>query len=241
MAATSPSTPWGSTRPSRRPAGSGPRTSSTMSTRSPPARCARSPTGPPPSSPGWWSTTATAPRSGPWPPACWTTAGGPGPRATTPTPWPTCARAPSRSAGPSSWGRTAPCACDAGGLLAQVAGPQRGIGAARGHEVVVGADLDHLAVVEHDDTVGARRRLEPVGDEQGRAALAHAAHGPHHLRLGGQVEVGSRLVQNQDGRIDQLGPGQGDELALARGQRAPPLDHGLEVARGQVAHEVVRA
>ena len=38
------------------------------------------------------------------------------------------------------------------------------------------------------------------------------------LRLGLQVEVGRRLVEDEHPGMGQEGPGQGQELALARGQ-----------------------
>ena len=37
---------------------------------------------------------------------------------------------------------------------------------------------------------------------------ADDAHGPLHPGLGGEVEVGGGLVEQQDRRVDELGPGQ---------------------------------
>ena len=51
----------------------------------------------------------------------------------------------------------------------------------------------------------------------------HLLHGRRHPGLGGQVEVGGGLVEQQDGRVDQLGPGQGDQLALPGRERPAPL------------------
>ena len=52
--------------------------------------------------------------------------------------------------------------------------------------------------------------VRPCGDQ---------AHRPLHLGLGGEVEVGGGLVEEQDRRVDELGPGQAQQLALAGRQR----------------------
>ena len=45
------------------------------------------------------------------------------------------------------------------------------------------------------------------------------------LRLGLEVEVGGGLVEDQHPGVGEEGPGQGDELALARGQGLAPFVH----------------
>ena len=50
-----------------------------------------------------------------------------------------------------------------------------------------------------------------------------------------------RLVEQQDRRVDEPGPGERDELALARRQRPAPLAHRVQVAAGQRGDEVVGA
>ena len=84
-------------------------------------------------------------------------------------------------------------------------------------------------------------RLQPVRDDDRRTRLRDLLHGRADPGLGGQVEVGGRLVQQQHGRVDQLGPGQRDELALPGGQRLAALGHLVQVAAGQGRDEVVRA
>src|SRR5262245_16525971 len=52
-----------------------------------------------------------------------------------------------------------------------VGGPvavERGVQAPAGHELLVRSLLDDLAVLEHDDQVGAADRREPVGDHERR-------------------------------------------------------------------------
>ena len=57
--------------------------------------------------------------------------------------------------------------------------------------------------------------------------------------LGGKVEVRGRLVQEQDGRIDELGAGKGDQLALSRRKRPAPLGQDVLVAPGEPENELV--
>ena len=65
------------------------------------------------------------------------------------------------------------------------------------------------------DMMGRRGGGQAVGDDQGRAPSGGRAHGGRHPRLGEQVEVRGGLVEQADVRVDQAGPGQAEELALA--------------------------
>jgi NAD(P)-dependent dehydrogenase (short-subunit alcohol dehydrogenase family) len=84
------------------------------------------------------------------------------------------------------------------------------------------ADLLDPAAVEDDEAIGQRHRFQlVVGDvERGGAeaalqALDLAAHGDAQLG----VEVGQRLVEQEDGRLADDGAAHGDALALAAGER----------------------
>ena len=74
--------------------------------------------------------------------------------------------------------------------------------------------LDHLPAVQDDDAVGRLRGLQPVRDDHRRAALRNLLHRGRNVRLGHEVEVRGGLVEQQQHRVDQLGPGERDELAL---------------------------
>jgi len=83
--------------------------------------------------------------------------------------------------------------------------------------------LHHAAVLDHRDLVGLGDRGEPVGDHDGGASLPEATHRLGDARLGHHVEVAGGLVQHQQSRVGDPGPGERDELALpGRQQRAPP-------------------
>ena len=109
------------------------------------------------------------------------------------------------------------------GRVADVGRPQPGVRAARLEQLVVRAVLDHPAAVEHHDPVGAGGGGQPVGDDERGAAAGSARRSPRSPRLGGQVERGGRLVEQQDVGVDQLGPGQRDQLALTGRQVAAAL------------------
>ena len=80
-----------------------------------------------------------------------------------------------------------------------------------------------------------------MGDEQRRAALAGAHDLPHHLALGERVEVGGGLVEEEEGRVLQQGPCEGEALPLAPRELVALLaDPGVEPLR-EARHEVVEA
>ena len=62
-----------------------------------------------------------------------------------------------------------------------------------------------------------------------------------HAGLGGEVKVGGRLVQEQDRRVDELRPGERDQLALAGGEGTAPLGDGGPVAVRELGDELVGA
>ena len=68
------------------------------------------------------------------------------------------------------------------------------------------------------------------GDQDGPPGGGLGPQGGQHPRLGGGVQPGRRLVEQQHGTLavrGEQGPGQGHPAALARGQAAAALTHGL--------------
>ena len=95
------------------------------------------------------------------------------------------------------------------------------------------ADLRDDAAIEDDDLVGERHRLDlVVGDvDHGRRqVLVELGDLDPHLDAEHGVEVGERLVEEEDLRLAHQRPADGDALALAAGKlRRPPVEQLLEL------------
>ncbi len=106
------------------------------------------------------------------------------------------------------------------------------------------ADLVGDAGVHDDQPVGQRHRLDlvvrDVDRRDGELALQALDLEPHlHAQLG--IEVGERLVEQEDRRLAYDGAAHRDPLALAAGELArQPLEQLLELERlGRLAHAPV--
>ena len=111
--------------------------------------------------------------------------------------------------------------------------PHRGVAPLPRQQLVVGPGLLDPAGVQDDDPVGGPGRLQPVGDDDRGPPARHPRMAAATRASVGQVEVRRRLVEQQDGRVDQLGAGQRDQLALAGRQRPAPLGQLVVVAARQ--------
>ena len=111
----------------------------------------------------------------------------------------------------------------------------------RREELVVGAAFHDAAGLDDEDLVGGPHRGQPVGDDDGGAAFQGLGERLLDGRLGGVVQVGGRLVEDDDALAGQEQPGDGHALAFAAGEAVAALaDDGVE-AVGQGAYEVVEA
>jgi hypothetical protein len=88
-----------------------------------------------------------------------------------------------------------------------------------GHQLVVAADLDDAAAVEHDQAVGIAQRRQAVGDGDRRPAPHQVVERFLDFLLGRRVDRRGRLVENQDARVDEQRAGDRDALAFAAGER----------------------
>ena len=77
-----------------------------------------------------------------------------------------------------------------------------------------------------------------MGNDQGGMVFRHLGQGPADGLLGGAVQGGGRLVENQDARMLEDGPGNGHALLLAPGELEPPLPHHRVPALRQALDEV---
>src|SRR5437773_3198556 len=94
-------------------------------------------------------------------------------------------------------------------------------------QLLVGPALNESALFEDEDQIGLRGRLEVVGDEQAGFPGHEAPERFPNPGLAFDIEARRRLVQDQDRRVADDGPGQGDPLFLpAREGTATLGDHG---------------
>ncbi len=132
-----------------------------------------------------------------------------------------------------------PCV-SGGGLLLVDAREEGAIGGAALLQLVVGALVEHAAVVDHHDAVGESQRRAAVGHEQGGATLHQLVERSVDLVLDAGVDRRGGVVEDQDARVGEQRPGQGQPLALPAGQGHAALAHGRVVPTGGVHDEVVR-
>ena len=99
------------------------------------------------------------------------------------------------------------------------------VDAAMGQQLLVRADLADLALVHHDDLVGALNGAEAVGDHDRGAAFDHAGQRVAHAEFGFGVDARGGFVEDEDLGIVRQRSGERDELLLAGRQRAAALLH----------------
>ena len=93
----------------------------------------------------------------------------------------------------------------------------------------MGAALDDLPVLDHEDLVGLDDRRQAVGDHDGGAALERCRQRGLHVGLRRRVEVRRRLVEDHDPRLGEQQPGDREALPLAAREPVAALaDHRVE-------------
>jgi hypothetical protein len=106
-------------------------------------------------------------------------------------------------------------------------------------QLVVAAQLQQPAIVEHGDAVGGTDGGEPVCHHHRGAAAHQARQRLLYEALGLVVERRGGLVQDEDGRVLEDGAGDGHALALAARQARATVAHDGVVAVRQRLDEVV--
>ncbi len=89
----------------------------------------------------------------------------------------------------------------------------------------VGADLGDPALVEDEDAVGLAQGGQTVSDQDDGAVGAGGVDGILHPSLTLVIQRGGPLVEDQDRRVLEEDPGQGNPLSLASGEVLAPLGH----------------
>src|SRR5260370_22444979 len=110
--------------------------------------------------------------------------------------------------------------------------PQPAVDVAPVEKLRMGADVVDAATLKHEDRVGVHQRGEAVRDDNQRPALRDAQQVGVDDGLAVGIERAGRLVEDQDPRIADQRPGDGEPLLLtARQVGRAFLDEGLVAAR----------
>src|SRR6202030_1680526 len=110
--------------------------------------------------------------------------------------------------------------------------PQLAVEVAALQQDLVRRDVDQLALLQNEDLVAFGQRRQAVRDDDHRPPLGDAQQVGADHRLALRVEGARRLVEDQDPRVVDQGPGDRDPLLLpARQIRRALLDIGLVAVR----------
>ena len=94
-------------------------------------------------------------------------------------------------------------------------------------------------LLEDDHAVALPERAQAVGDDERRAALHGLLHRGENFVLGVRIDRGGRIVEQQNRRIEQHGPGDRQPLPLPAGKIEAPFAEHRVVAVRQRGDEVV--
>lgn len=113
------------------------------------------------------------------------------------------------------------------------------IEAIEGEELVVGASLNDMAMVEHNDGIGRADSAQAVGNGDGGAAFHKGVETLLHSEFALGIKGRGSLVENKDRGIAEEGTGDADALALATRKVEATVADGGVVAVGERLDKVV--
>ena len=90
-------------------------------------------------------------------------------------------------------------------------------------KLLVCAAADNPAICNDEYLISIGDGRKPVGNDNDRLALYQPSYCLLNNRLVFRVDVGGRLVENDDRRVLQHGPGDGDPLPFPSGKMAMPI------------------
>ena len=107
------------------------------------------------------------------------------------------------------------------------------------HEFLMSAGLRDAALAQHQDAVGVSHRGQAMGDDEAGAVVHQALQRLLHQRLRFAIERAGGLVQDQDSRVLQQRPRDGDALPLPAGEVDSALAQQRFIAIWQGEDELV--
>src|SRR5438128_96331 len=112
------------------------------------------------------------------------------------------------------------------------------VAAAGCHQLLVSAELDHLAVLEHTDAIRVAHRREAVRDQNRNGMTRGGQDAIEDLGLGAYVELSGRLIEEHQAGAETHGakrPRKRDALPLATGQvrtaRVAACEYRVEISQ----------
>ena len=100
---------------------------------------------------------------------------------------------------------------------------QCGVGTVFFQELLTGTLFDDMLFIDHGNAVGIAYRRKPVRDDNTGFPLAQEIEAALDFLLRYAVEGGGRLIQDENGRILQKDPGDGNTLFLPAGEHHAAL------------------
>ena len=113
------------------------------------------------------------------------------------------------------------------------------------HEVTICASVLHQRLgrsvlydatsLQHDDAIKIAQRRQAVSNRDDRAMAHQSVERLTHGLLGFRVECGCRLIEQQDRRVLEESPGNGDALPLPRRKLHPRFPTGVAKPCGRAS------
>ena len=101
------------------------------------------------------------------------------------------------------------------------------------NQLVMGALLNDLTVIDHEYPVGMAHGFQPVSNYNDRLIVGQFCNGLHQLLFIFGVNIGGGFVQNDDGCVLHNRPGDGNALAHTAALHVPEPRH--EIAQRGLA------
>ena len=101
------------------------------------------------------------------------------------------------------------------GFISRVSPREVGEPSAACNQFIRGSCINHFSRVKHHDAVGVLHHGKPVCDHQRRASAPHGIKRMFHLRLGGEIQICRRFVQDQNARLRYQDARELEALSLA--------------------------